>query len=202
MGWRDINMNRRKPPLRLAFIPVEEGQDAREAVLRKASLAALSAVVGVPLGREAFVAGYLVGFARHQALKHGLDAEKDMPNLLAALGQHAPAPMAEEIARLRFSPRTGPHRSSRAMLCAQDRLADAGYLVGHLASLCGSERLLASAQTLLTAGDVEAMLTACDIAADRLQTHQPTMALRFDTEERAILRADLSYPMFRSGGIA
>ena len=48
MGWRDINMNRRKPPVRLAVIPVEEGQDAREAVLRKASLIALAAVAGSP----------------------------------------------------------------------------------------------------------------------------------------------------------
>jgi hypothetical protein len=192
MGWRDINMNRRKPPLRLAVIPVEEGQDAREAVLRKASLIALSALADVPPGLAPFVAGYLAGFARQQALKHGVDAEKDMRSLCAVLCRDAPAPPAEEIAKLRFSPRTGPHRSSRAMLRAEYGLADAGYLVGHLASLCGSERLLGSAMELLAAGDIGAFLTACDVAADRLQTHQPTMALRFDTDERAILRACLS----------
>ena len=192
MGWRDINMNRRKPPLRLAVVPVEEGQDAHDAVLRKASLAALSALAEVPPGLVPFVAGYLAGFARHQALKQGVDAEKDMPKLCAVLGRDAPAAIADEIAKLRFSPRRGPHRTSRAMLRAEEGIADAGYLVGHLASLCGSERLLASALKLLAAGDTAAFLTACDIAADRMQTHQPTMALRFDEEERAILRAALN----------
>jgi hypothetical protein len=77
------------------------------------------------------------------------------------------------------------------MLRAAGGLADAGYLVGHLASLCGSERLLGQSLTLLAAGDTDAFLTACDVAADRLQTHQPTMALRFDADERAILRRAL-----------
>jgi hypothetical protein len=195
MGWRDINMNRRKPPVRLAVIPMEEGQDANQAVLRKASLAALSGlseISAIAPTQAPFVAGYLAGFARHQAMKHGVDAEKDMPHLCQVLGQDAPATLAEEIAGLRFSPRDGALRSSRAMLRAEGGLADAGYLVGHLASLCGSERLLGSVLNLLASGDIEAFLTACDHAADRLQTHQPTMALRFDTEERAILRADLS----------
>jgi hypothetical protein len=195
MGWRDINMNRRKPPVRLAVIAVEEGQDAREAVLRKASLIALAAVAGSPAiapGLRPFVAGYLAGFARHQALKHGVDAENGMASLCAVLAHDAPAALAEEIAALRFSPRTGSLRTSRAMLRAEEAIADAGYLAGHLASLCGSERLLGSGLKLLAAGDIGAFLTACDIAADRLQTHQPTMALRFDEDERAILRQALA----------
>ncbi len=195
MGWRDINMNRRKPPLRLAVIPVEEGQDAGEAVLRKASRAALSVLAdseAIAPRLAPFVAGYVAGFARHQALKHGVDAEKDMQKLCAVLGHDAPAVLAEEIAVLRFSPRPGPNRSSRAMLRAQGGLADAGYLVGHLASLCSNEKLLTSALKLLASGDTGAFLTACDVAADRLQTHQPTMALRFDEDERAILRAALA----------
>jgi hypothetical protein len=201
MGWRDINMNRRKPPMRLAVVPVEEGQDARDAVLRKAALAAVSTLDGIaaiPPERAPFVAGYLAGFARHQALKHGLDAEEDIPSLLAVLRHTAPAP-AEAIASLRFSPRSGPQRSSRASLRAEDGFADAGWLVGHLASLCGSERLLASALDLLAAEDTNAFLTACDLAADRLQTHHPTMALRFDADERAILRRALGgmTPFFR-----
>ena len=61
------------------------------------------------------------------------------------------------------------------------QLADAGYLVGHLESLCGTRRLLD------TRGSVEAYLTACDHAADRLQTHHPTAVLRFDPAERAIV---------------
>jgi hypothetical protein len=71
-------------------------------------------------------------------------------------------------------------------------MADAGYLAGHLASLCRSEGLLASALRLLSQGDVEGFLTACDTAADRMQTHQPTMSLRFDEQERAVLRRALA----------
>jgi hypothetical protein len=78
--------------------------------------------------------------------------------------------------------------SSRAALAAADSLADAGYLVGHLESLCGTKRLLA------TGGDVEAYLTLCDHAADRLQTHHPTDVLRLDPAERAVVRAALVRP--------
>ena len=44
------------------------------------------------------------------------------------------------------------------------------------------------------AGEVSAYLTACDQAADRVQTHHPTAVLRFDTAERAVLRAALASP--------
>jgi hypothetical protein len=199
MGWRDINMSRRKPPMRLAVVAVEEGQDERQAVLRKACRAALSMLAQLPTadcGFEPFIAGYLTGFARHQALKHGHDAETDqdgapMQALLAELAAQALPPIREEVASLRFSPRTGAHRSSRAQLGAEQPLADAGYLVGHLESLCRTEKLLRSAAGLLPAGEVEAFLTACDIAADPMQTHQPTMSLRFDSQERDILRQAL-----------
>ena len=199
MGWRDINMNRRRPPMRHAVIAVEEGQDERQAVLRKACRAAVSMLAQVPAagsGFEPFVAGYLAGFARHQALKHGHDAETDevrppMQDLLAELAGQAPPPITHEVARLRFSPRTGACRSPRAQLCAEQGLADAGYLVGHLESLCRTEKLLGSALRLLSRGDVEAFLTACDVAADPMQSHQPTMSLRFDLQERDILRQAL-----------
>lgn len=194
MGWRDINMNRRKPPLRLAVVPVEEGEDARDAVLRKAArnaLAALEQASAIDPRFLSFAAGYLAGFARHQALKHGVDAEKDsMEALCAALSTEAPAGLAMALTSLRFSPRPGI--TSRAGMRAAPGQADAGYLVGHLASLCGSGKLLAVSLTHLARGDVDTFLNACDIAADRLQTHQPTMALRFSVEERAILREALS----------
>jgi hypothetical protein len=51
MGWRDINTNRRKPPVPLALIP---------AVLRKSSLAALSGLFGIRAtapGQASFVVG-------------------------------------------------------------------------------------------------------------------------------------------------
>lgn len=193
MGWRDINMNRRKPPLRLAVVPVEEGEDQRSAVLRKAARNALvtgADLQAVPPGLLPFAAGYLAGFARHQALKHDVDAEADsMEDLSAALSAEAPAEIAGALASLQFSPRTDA--ISRAALRAEPGQADAGYLVGHLASLCGSEKLLSVTLAHLAKGDVESFLTACDAAADRLQTHQPTMALRFSVEERAILREAL-----------
>jgi hypothetical protein len=199
MGWRDINMNRRRPPMRHAVVAVEEGQDERQAVLSKACRAALSMlaqVTAVGPGLEPFLAGYLAGVARHQALKHGHDAERDedgppMQDLLAELAGQVPPPIRDEVARLRFSPRTGARPSPRAQLRAEQGLADAGYLVGHLESLCRTEKLLGSALRLLAAGDVEAFLTACDVAADPMQTHQPTMSLRFDPQERDILRQAL-----------
>jgi hypothetical protein len=199
MGWRDINMNRRRPPMRLAVVAVEEGQDERQAVLRKACGAALPMLAQVPAVNpkfESFVAGYLAGFVRHQALKHGQDAETDedgppMQGLLEELASEVSPPIRDEVARLRFSPRTGACRSPRAQLCADQGLADAGYLVGHLESLCRTEKLLGSALRLLPAGNVEAFLTACDVAADPMQTHQPTMSLRFDLQERDILRQAL-----------
>jgi len=201
MGWRDINMSRRKPPMRFAVITVEEGQDERQAVLRKACRAALSMLNQAPAIGPAlapFIAGYLAGFARHQALKHGIDAETvddaaPMRSLLAELAGQAPPPLSEEVARLRFSSRSEGPRSPRAGLRVEQGLADAGYLVGHLESLCGTEKLLGAALPLLARGDTEALLTACDIAADPLQTRQPTMSLRFDRQEREILRQAAGY---------
>jgi hypothetical protein len=187
MGWRDINMSRRKPPLRVAAVPREDGEDLATAVLRKAAGAALAAQAQ-QTGRvlDAFTAGYLAGYARHQALKHGLDAEQGAPPLealLAELKAQVPALQA-----LRFSPRNGAQM--RSGLAATPPLADAGYLVGHLESLCGTTRLLGLAPPAGCGPEAIAVyLTQCDHAADRLQTHQPTASLRFDAGEREILRA-------------
>ena len=195
MGWRDINMNRRKPPLRLAVVPMEEGEDAHAAVLRKAArlaLATLEQPSAIDPRFHPFAAGYLAGFARHQAQRHGVDAETAlMEDLLAALGAEAPPAIARAVEALRFTPRKNI-ASSRTALRAEQGLADAGYLAGHLASLCGSEKLLAASLGHLATGDVEAFFTACDFAADRMQTHQPTMPLRFTAEERGMLREALS----------
>lgn len=180
MGWRDINMNRRKPRIDVAVVPMGEGEERAAAVLRKAVTAALASVGEQGAANNAFTAGYVAGFARHQSLKHGEDAEADGGvALLAALTAQAP----DVVQALQLVPRKVP--SSRATLAAADPLADAGYLVGHLESLCGTKRLLA------TGGDVEAYLTLCDHAADRLQTHHPTDVLRLDPAERAVVRAAL-----------
>ena len=196
MGWRDINLNRRKPQLRVAVVPRAEGQDLREAVLQKACSAALGMLAQLPAdatGAGSFIAGYLSGYARHQALKHGVDAEADeLQALLGLLSASAPPGLTGDFEALRFLPRPGA--SARAKLMADRPEADAGYLVGHLESVCRSTRLLGQAVTGERAAGAEALLTACDVAADRMQTHEPTASLRFDAGERAILRAAFTRP--------
>ena len=195
MGWRDINMNRRKPRQSFAVVPVEGDLDERAAVLRKAARSAVAAAVSQGAGHGEtlrqpdllpFAAGYLAGFARHQALKHGVDAEEDMAGLVAMLHAAAPAGLQPAVAGLAFSPRTT--LSGRARLGAAGSLADAGYLTGHLESLCGSGKLLEIADAVWGKPDAAARyLLACDTAADRMQTHQPTASLRFDQAERAMI---------------
>lgn len=181
-------MNRRKPRRDVAVVPRAEGEDHAAAVLRKSALAALAALDAQWQGdggaaRLSFIAGYLAGFARHQALKHGLDAEEDgLLSLMAQLVPMAPPVLRSPLTALAFLPRTGG-ASPRAMLRASEGLADGGYLAGHLESLCGTRRLLPAAVESAT------YLTACDTAADRLQTHHPTASLRFDAAERAIVAA-------------
>lgn len=185
-------MNRRKPPTRLAFIPVEPGMDRRQAVLRKAAQDALLDVPRIPPTLLPFAAGFLAGAARQEALRHGVDAEEEgadsMAPLLEDLRALAPEAVAQHVVELRLLPRAGP---SRASLRAEPGLADAGYLAGHLAALCRAPKLFGMALEALGRKDVEAFFAACDQAADRLQTHQPTMALRFDSGEREMLRAAL-----------
>lgn len=183
-------MNRRKPRIDVAVVPIEHGQDAESAVLRKACRAAIASLPRphqpVPAGRAAFAAGYLAGFARHQALKHGVDVERDAAEALrAALAAEAPEWLVAALRELAFLSRSAP---GRTVLRAVDPLADAGYLIGHLEALCGTRKLFAMALELDggTAA-IEAYLTACDTAADRLQTHHPTAAIRLDPAERATL---------------
>ena len=178
-------MNRRKPRIDVAVVPMAAGEERDAAVLRKAVAAALACVAEQGAAETRFASGYLAGFARHQALKHGLDAERDGgAALLAALRVQAPQPLQDGLRALSLAPRRAP--SSRAALGPEDPVADAGYLVGHLESLCGTRKLLA------TGADVAAYLTACDHAADRLQTHHPTAVLRFEPAERAIVETALS----------
>lgn len=177
-------MNRRKPRIDVAVVPVAAGEDRAAGVLRKAVATAVAARAGQPAVDGRFAAGYLAGFARHQGLKHGLDAEADGGTaLLAALAAGAPEELRPAVQALRLAPRATA--TARTALGAGDALADAGYLVGHLESLCGTRRLLD------TAGGAAAYLTRCDQAADRMQTHHPTAVLRFDPAERAIVEAAL-----------
>lgn len=184
-------MNRRKPRIDVAVVPVVAGEDAASAVLRKACGAALAAVSeqGAQAGDRLrpFVAGYLAGHARQHALKHAVDAEREGNGaLVTMLDAMAPEALRPALAALRFT-RRGTEWG-RAGLRAETPLADAGYIVGHLESLCGTRRLLAMAPGMSgDAAAIEAYLTACDGAADRMQTHHPTAALRLTGDERAIL---------------
>ncbi len=193
-------MNRRKPRQSFAVVPLEGDGDAHSAVLRKAARAAVASCASQWPAKDAmalspqglaFAAGYLAGFARHQGLKHGVDAEQDMAALTSILLAEAPEDLRASLAALAFSPRAS--LSARAALGAAGAPADAGYLAGHLESLCGSRRLLGvAAQLWGEAGATEAYLTACDTAADRMQTHLPTASLRFDEAERAVISAAFS----------
>jgi hypothetical protein len=89
---------------------------------------------------------------------------------------------------LHFRDRAEAGNPSRAGLRALPVLADAGYLVGHLESVCGTRKLVRQAVGhVRVEGDAQDFLTACDIAADPMQTRQPTLSLRFDPVERAII---------------
>lgn len=185
MGWREINMNRRKPRIDVAVVPMGEGEDRDAAVLRKAVASAWAAVAEQGATDKDFTAGYAAGFAHHQALKHGLDAEGDGgAALLAELAVQAPEALREAVKGLRLQLRAVA--SPRAALAASAPLADAGYLVGHLESLCGTRKLL------VRQGTVADYLTRCDHAADRMQTHAPTAVLRLDSVERAIVERALA----------
>ena len=73
--------------------------------------------------------------------------------------------------------------------------ADAGYLSGQLEAICGTRRLASLALRRVagnTATAVQDFITDCDTAADRLQSHQPTLSTRFTAAERAIVAAGIA----------
>ena len=190
-------MNRRKPAVRHAVISMAEGQGREEAVLRKAaSLARAAAELQgarlAPAQLLPFVAAYLAGYARQQALKHGVDAEQEgdspMRVLLDVLAAEATPEQSAALLALRVSSRP-PGQSRRAALALTDALSDTGYLAGHLDAMCETSRLIRAAVESLEAPDpAQAFLNASDIAADPMQTRQPTLSLRFDASEREIVR--------------
>lgn len=198
MGWRDINMNRRKPQLRLAVVPMTPGEDRTVAVLRKAvasAAASLAAQTGQRLPAQSwwseFAAGYLMGFARQVASKHGVDGEAMIGELAAEVSRQAG--LSGPVASLDFVERAPPVSTAppRTKLRATSPAGDAGYLTGHLEALCGSRKLLRLALERMRGAGADAaspFLTDCDVAADPLQTREPTRTLRFTSEERAAIR--------------
>lgn len=191
MGWREINMNRRKPPLRLAAIAMAPGEDRRAAVLRKAASVALEtlrAQLPLELDEEAkqrlspFLGGYLLGNARQVALKHGIARDDDaMRDLAAELERQIVALSGMGISGFPAAGKTA------------DARCDAGRLVGRLEALCGTRHLVGEAFLCWRQGAPvdagRAFLTSCDNAADPMQSRAPTQSLRFSKEERAVILA-------------
>jgi hypothetical protein len=182
MGWRDINMNRRKPPLRLAAIAMAPGEDRRAAVLRKSASQALETLSPqLPLDSDEtakrqfspFIGGYVLGYARQVALKHGISLDDGVDELAAALERQI-APMA----------------GLQLISNGTDPRWDAGLLVGRLEALCATRHLVSEAILCWKRADAaSAFLTACDNAADPMQSRAPTQSLRFTREERGVIVA-------------
>ena len=195
MGWRDINMNRRRPQPRVAFVADVPGADRAAQVLAKAAAAAIglaSQQLGESTTGGAFLTGYLFGYARQGALRDGVDGERESMSALAqALAGVLPERWDIDPGQIEFVQRATADRMPRARLRATDAGADAGFLVGHLEALCGSEKLLRLALLRMEQGGDQAaqdFLTDCDVAADPMQTRNPTLALRFHGEEREVIR--------------
>ena len=67
---------------------------------------------------------------------------------------------------------------------------DAGRLVGRLEARCGTRKLLGLGHHRMHSGQPGAgvdYITDCDVAADPMQTRCPTLSLRFDQNERAVI---------------
>lgn len=155
-------MNRRKPPLRLAVVPMAQlPPDLGDAAMHWFS---------------PFLAGYLMGYARQVALKHGIDCEDGAVGGLAAeLGRQLVVLPEIKISTMQI---TG---------------GEAGYLAGRLEALCGSRHLAGQALMRACLSDKAdaglAFLTDCDNAADPMQSRAPTLSLRFTPQERAVFLA-------------
>lgn len=204
MGWREINMNRRKPVLRLAVVPVAEGESREAAIIRKVGREAVEGLAAQVQGQhskaaDAFLGGFALGVARQKALKLGLDceaADNAMAQLIAAI------PAASGLA---FSARQPLPQGLRSRLTASwlfGVAADAGYLAGQLEAVCGMRKLAGLALRRVAddpSSAAQRFITDCDIAADRLQSHQPTLSTRFTPAERAIVAAGIAELVQASG---
>lgn len=207
MGWKDINMNRRRPQVRHTFIPVEPGLDLQMAVRRKAvglAVAAFAEQVSPDgLARFAdpelkgFALGYLAGFSSVRAMRDAANpddpyAEENARALTAEIFRQIRDVLRIEAENVSFTVRGESRTAIRAPLVftvpGAGAMADAGYLVGHLEGVCNSRKLVR--QMLARRGHMGAgmaFLTDCDIAADPMQTRQPMMLLRFTPQERALI---------------
>ena len=157
--------------------------DRRQAVLKKAAGAAVDAACeqldekGTG-GREAFtafLAGYLLGFARDAAANDGVVCDAaDVGHLDEAIATACPEAW-----------KTGLVARAPAVKGAASQ---AGALVGRLEARCGCRKLLRLARDRMGEKDAGGLfLTDCDVAADPMQTRLPTLSLRFDSAERDVI---------------
>jgi hypothetical protein len=74
-------------------------------------------------------------------------------------------------------------------------MADAGVLAGHIDAVCGTRKLAARAVVRAAedeTGAAQRFVTDCDVAADPLQSRQPTLSTRFTPAERDAVIAGFS----------
>ena len=123
------------------------------------------------------------------------DGSATMQVLAAEIGRQLPQDWGLDIAGLSFMARTSreraPRRRLRIAAAGGHSQSDAGYLVGHLEAVCECRALIRKAVARLQGRATDAglaYLTDCDVAADPMQTHAPTMSLRFTAEERDAVR--------------
>lgn len=166
MGWKDIFAKRRLPPERAAA--ATRAADGGESAEQRALTAALECLAAqMPAGPQVpglggLAAGYLAGYVA--AKGGGKDpAVADIP----------------------------PGALPSGLVPDFENASASGRLIGRHEAQCGTRRLFAAAASCL-AGDIgfDKLLTACDNAADRLQTHNPAHNFRFTAEERALLGND------------
>lgn len=188
MGWREINMNRRRPQPSFSAIPVEPGGDRTRAVMRKAAAAAVRNATlqmdGIPDDTpfKAFVASYLLGYAIHVTAKNGVDCK-------AITGDAGMADLAREIAEA-IPAAWGIDMRDVGLPGRNSPMFEAGSLVGRLEARCACAMLLGRARARMqqTGGNAGlAFLTDCDNAADPMLSRLPTMRLRFEGRERDVI---------------
>jgi hypothetical protein len=162
MGWKDIFSKRRNAG-RMAPL-TRAPRDAAEVLAAQAAeaVAILRRYRPEGLPTTQFIMGYLTGYAAQGADASERDAKHAVGSALGFSDDALPKPDA------------------------------AGVLLGRHEAQCGTAHLLELALDC-AAGHTEPddLITACDTAADRLQSHEPQRNFRFTAEERALLRETL-----------
>lgn len=164
MGWKDIFSKRRNEAR--SAPPPRAPRDAAETLAQCAAAAVARLQRGQPRNPvpvTGFVAGYLTGFCAEAAGA----AEGDAENAAA-------------------------HRVATVTSTCMPPPDQAGVLLGRHEAQCKTDHLLGLALDCIAgSGGADMLITACDTAADRLQSHEPLRNFRFSAEQRNLLREAL-----------